>query len=307
MGPGGPRVGGSTLGGCQLGGCRWSAPSMVRRAGASRRVGVRVQHPCSEPGCSEPGWGAKPRLREAPVELRLPLRCQDPAPAAGREVKAHPHFSSPKKLAFLLPNVFQMGIQRKNTPKRRRSPAAPPRPWGQGLPHRAPPKSSVTQTGAEEHPSEDRQGWEQAAASLSCGTPNPAWHKTPSPRRDGWDSAWHGGGTPAPLALPPNQPLPRAPNRGDPSPASRGEPTEKTPTYIPYPSTPRAPASVRRGFIPRGKQNPSPSGDALGTHSSYRQTPPKPPAPNSRRDMNKQGTRDESGSKSNQVDSLQGE
>lgn len=43
---------------------------------------------------SEAG-GAKPELREAPAELRLPSPCQDPALGVGREVKADSNFSSP--------------------------------------------------------------------------------------------------------------------------------------------------------------------------------------------------------------------
>lgn len=110
-----------------------------------------------------------------------------------------------QKLAFVLPNVFQMGTQRENSLQ----------PMGTGSspltsPHRAPQNPGYRRREQNRHPREGRQGWEQATASLTCGTPNPARHWTPG-RADGQDSAWHGGHqiTPENAAQsPPNRPGP---------------------------------------------------------------------------------------------------
>lgn len=86
-----------------------------------------------------------------------------------------------QKLAFVLPNVFQMGTQRENSLQ----------PMGTGSspltgPHRAPPKSWVPQAGAEQAPKGGRAG---------LGTGNSisqVWDPKSSPALDPWPRGWTG-------------------------------------------------------------------------------------------------------------------
>lgn len=282
---------GSTLGGCRLGGCWWSAPARVHRcrAGASPGVGVQVQHP-------RPGrWGAK--LGEAPVELRLPLRCQDPARQQGgrSEQTPIPHPPPPKNLLSFCSMHSKWEFKGKTS----RSADTALQPHVPQRPAEHPQNPGYPTRERRRYPSEDRQGWQQATASLTYRAPKSSLAQDPLATM-GQDSTWHPGGHPCSWPQPQITPCPGHQTGGSvphhPWGVHGGSPP-------PHPLCPHPVGITAVGtdsFLEKTKPtSPSPSGDALGTHSSYRQTAPKPPAPNPRRDINKQGTKEAPGSKSN--------
>ena len=203
MGPGGPREGqhprwvlaGQVPVACTQYGSLLPCQSIPVGQGAGPVSAPRQMHAAaSKAGGQSPSSGKPPWTYACHRGARIRLWQQ------GGRLKQTPISHPPKKLAFLLPNVFQMGIQRKNSPKHRHSPAAPhahsfrvsPPPQ----PHAEHPQNPEQLTREQKrHPSEDRQGWKQATAFLTCRTLNPAWHKNPlaAMGRDGWDSARHRG------------------------------------------------------------------------------------------------------------------